>query len=332
MRPKSPVDFNSNSAYEKLKFVADNYENLVQMFMTIMEHLKLPVIEETPPEPSTEGECLFKQYTVTNPKPVYIKLHLRGDAKAGDTPLYIGSTTTSLKPSYVASLTRNYTDEQVPYPNGDSNLRYVVRIYRDSSYVDGGGEVDYSDEYTINDINDECSDGDGFKFSSYTPKLAIYNTTTGEFVETFTGDFEVELSNILYDVPKNMPSSTDFLRILQIGLYSNYDTYTDISIGIEETNEYEYVIDLAENREYFNLGIGSTTIPSGDWVAFSTNTIYMQDMCSHSSGNYIDVSVSVNRPNGTYKEWSIDILGRSIVEIPHTFTYTVPKDNTGVRR
>ena len=45
MRPKLPVDFNSNSAYEKLKFVADNYENLVQMFMTIMEHLKLPVIE-----------------------------------------------------------------------------------------------------------------------------------------------------------------------------------------------------------------------------------------------------------------------------------------------
>jgi hypothetical protein len=326
MRPKLPVDFNSNSAYEKLKFVADNYENLVQMFMTIMEHLKLPVIEETTPEPSTEGECLFKQYTVTNPKPVYIKLHLRGDAKAGDTPLYIGSTTTSLKPTYVASLTRNYTDEQVPYPNGDSNLRYVVRIYRSNE------EANYSDESTINDINDECADGEGFKFSYYTPKLAIYNTTTGEFVETFTGNFETEIGNILYDAPENMPSSTDFLRILQIGLDSNYDLYTDITIGIEETNEYEYAIDLSEDRKEFSLGIGSTTIPSGDWVAFSTNTIYTQDMCSGTSGNYIDVAVSVNRPNGTYKEWSIDVLGRSIVEIPHTFTYTVPKDNTGVRR
>ena len=326
MRPKLPVDFNSNSAYEKLKFVADNYENLVQMFMTIMEHLKLPVIEETPPEPSTEGECLFKQYTVTNPNPVYVKLHLRGDLKELTTPLYIGSTTTSLKPSYVASLTRNYTDEQVPYPNGDSNLRYVVRIYR------GNEEADYSDEYTINDINDECADGDGFKFSYYTPKLAIFNTTTEQYEDTLTGNFEVELGNILYDEAENMPSSTDFLRILQIGLYSNYDTYTDISIGIEETNEYEYAIDLSEDREYFKLGIGSTTIPSGDWVAFSTNTIYMQDMCSGTSGNYIDVAVSVNRPNGTYKEWSINILGRSIVEIPHTFTYTVPKDNTGVRR
>lgn len=319
MRPKLPVDFNSNSAYEKLKFVADNYENLVQMFMTIMEHLKLPVIEET------GGECLFKQYTVTNPKPVYVKLHLRGDAKAGDTPLYIGSTTTPLKPSYVAQLTRNWEDNQVPYPNGDSNLRYVVRIYR------GNEEANYSDESTLTDINDECGEAEGFKYSYYTPKLAIYNTTTGEFIETFTGDFEVEISNILYDAPENMPSSTDFLRILQIGLY-HYGNYTDISIGIEETNEYEYAIDLSEDREYFNLGIGSTTIPSGDWVAFSTNTIYTQDMCSSSSGNYIDVAVSVNRPNGTYKEWDIDVLGRSIVEIPHTFTYTVPKDNTGVRR
>lgn len=323
MRPKLPVDFNSNSAYEKLKFVADNYENLVQMFMTIMEHLKLPVIEETTPE----GECLFEQYTVTNPNPVYIKLHLRGDAKAVNTPLYIGSTTTPLRPYYIAQLTGNYDDEhQVPYPNNDPNLRYVVRIYR------GSDEVDYTDESILNDINDECSDGDGFKYSYYTPKLAIYNTTTGEFIETFTGDFEVEISNIMYDAPENMPSSTDFLRILQIGLYSNYDTYTDISIGIEETNEYEYAIDLSEDREYFKLGIGSTTIPSGDWVAFGINTIYMRDMCSHSSGNYIDISVSVNRPNGTYKEWDIDILGRSTVEIPHTFTYTVPKDNTGVRR
>lgn len=323
MRPKLPVDFNSNSAYEKLKFVADNYENLVQMFMTIMEHLKLPVIE---PETPTEGECLFKQYTVTNPKPVYVKLHLRGGKKECTTPLYIGSTTTSLRPYYVAQLTGNHDeDTQVPYPNGDSNLRYVVRIYR------GSDEVDYTDESILNDINDKCSDGDGFKYSYYTPKLAIYSTTTGEFIETFTGDFEVEISNIMYDAPENMPSSTDFLRILQIGLY-HYDNYTDISIGIEETNEYEYAIDLSEDREYFNLGIGSTTIPSGDWVAFSTNTIYMRDMCSGTSGNYIDVAVSVNRPNGTYKEWSIDILGRSTVEIPHTFTYTVPKDNTGVRR
>lgn len=321
MRPKLPTDFNSNSAYEKLKFVADNYENLVQMFMTIMEHLKLPVIGETP----TEGECLFKQYTVTNPKPVYVKLHLRGDMKELATPLYIGSTTTPLKPSYVASLTRNYTDEQVPYPNNDSNLRYVVRIYR------GSDEVDYTDESTLTDIDARCDYDEGFKHSYYTPKLAIFNTTTKQYEDTFTGDFETELGNILYDVPKNMPSSTDFLRILQIGLYK-YDHYTDISIGIEETNEYEYAIDLSEDREEFNLGIGSTTIPSGDWVAFGTNTIYTQDMCSHSSGNYIDVAVSVNRPNGTYKEWSTDILGRSTVEIPHTFTYTVPKDNTGVRR
>lgn len=320
MRPKLPVDFNSNSAYEKLEFVADNYENLVQMFMTIMEHLKLPAIE-----PSTEEECLFKQYTVTNPKPVYVKLHLRGGKKECTTPLYIGSTTTPLKPTYVTNLTGNYTDEQVPYPNGDSNLRYVVRIYR------GNEEADYSDEYTINDINNECGEAEGFKYSYYTPKLAIYNTTTGKFVETFTGNFELELGNILYDEAENMPSSTDFLRILQIGLY-HYDNYTDISIGIEETNEYEYAIDLSEGREQFKLGIGSTTIPSGDWIAFSTNTIYMQDMCSGTSGNYIDVAVSVKRPNGTYKEWDIDILGRSIVEIPHTFTYTVPKDNTGVRR
>ena len=322
MRPKLPVDFNSNSAYEKLKFVADNYENLVQMFMTIMEHLKLPAIEETPPEPSTEGECLFKQYTVTNPNPVYIKFHLRGMIKELTTPLYMGNSTTPLKPVYVSNLTGNYgEDNQVPYPNNDPNLRYVVRIYR------GGDEVDYTDESTLSDIDDECESTNGFKFSYYTPKLAILNTTTEQYEDTLTGDFETELANVLYDEAEGLPSSLEFLRLLQVILSPNYTDYTDTTIGIEQSNEYEYVIDMKQEVNQFILGIGSTTIPSGSWVKLGTQDIYIEDWCSGTSGNYIDLVVSIIN-----NSWSIQILSRSTVEIPHTFTYTVPKDNTGVRR
>lgn len=325
MRPKLPIDFNSNSAYEKLKFVADNYENLVQMFMTIMEHLKLPVIEpETPtvPDTPTEGECLFEQYTVTNSNPVYVKLHLRGNLKEPTTPLYIGNTTTPLRPPYVASLTGNYgSDNQVPYPNNDPNLRYVVRIYY---YSD---EADYTNESTLNDIDDECDNSYGFKYSYYTPKLAIFNTTTEQYEDTFTGDFETELINILYDEAENAPSSLDFLRILQIAISSNYTNYTDTTIGIEQTNEYEYALDMKQEVSQFVLILGSTTVPSGDWVKLGTQEIYLEDWCSGTAGNYIDLVVSVV-DNG----WSMQILSRSVVEIPHTFTYTIPKDNSGVRR
>ena len=320
MRPKLPVDFNSNSAYGKLKFVADNYENLVQMFMTIMEHLKLPAIE---PETPTEGECLFKQYSVTNPNPVYIKLHLRGMIKELTTPLYLGNSTTPLSQNYVSNLTHNYTsDNQVPYPNNDSNLRYVVRIYR------GSDEVDYTDESTLNDVNYECSGFEGFKYSSYTPKLAIFNITTEQYEDTLTGDFETEFFNILYKGAEGLPSSLEFLRLLQIFLSPNYDKYADTTIGIEQSNEYEYVIDMRQEVGQFTLGIGSTTLPSGGWVKLGTETIDLVSWCSSvTSGNYIDLIVSI-----VGNKWSMQILSVSTVEIPHTFTYTIPKDNTGVRR
>lgn len=61
--PAGLADRNSNSAYEKLKFIEEHYEELMQAYQDIMEHLKLvssstesePVIQ-----PVVEGECLWE--------------------------------------------------------------------------------------------------------------------------------------------------------------------------------------------------------------------------------------------------------------------------------
>ena len=72
MIPKLPIDFNSNSAYEKLKFIPEHYNEIMAAYTDIMEHLKLPVMTDT----GGSGEdCLHEVVEVTNPCPAYIQFY-----------------------------------------------------------------------------------------------------------------------------------------------------------------------------------------------------------------------------------------------------------------
>lgn len=72
MIPKPMTDINSESAYEKLKFVEEHYNDLMAAYTDIMEHLKLPVMTDTGGGGSG-GDCLHEVVEVTNPCPAYVQ-------------------------------------------------------------------------------------------------------------------------------------------------------------------------------------------------------------------------------------------------------------------
>ena len=77
MIPKPMTDINSESAYEKLKFVEEHYNDLMAAYTDIMEHLKLPVINETGGGGGGSGEdCLHEVVEVVNPCPAYVQFYL----------------------------------------------------------------------------------------------------------------------------------------------------------------------------------------------------------------------------------------------------------------
>lgn len=106
--PAGLADRNSNSAYEKLKFIEEHYEELMQAYQDIMEHLKL-VSSSTESEPVippvVEGECLWEDdktrtfipYFITFndlPKSVCDLAYATFNAGGHEIPLYWVSDTT----------------------------------------------------------------------------------------------------------------------------------------------------------------------------------------------------------------------------------------------
>ena len=107
--PAGLADRNSNSAYEKLKFIEEHYEELMQAYQDIMEHLKLvnAGTESSEPiiQPVVEGECLWEDdktrtfipYFITFndlPKSVCDLAYATFNAGGHEIPLYWVSDTT----------------------------------------------------------------------------------------------------------------------------------------------------------------------------------------------------------------------------------------------
>ena len=74
MIPKPMTDINSESAYEKLKFIPEHYNEIMAAYTDIMEHLKLPVMNDTGGGGSGE-DCLHEVVEVTNPCPAYVQFN-----------------------------------------------------------------------------------------------------------------------------------------------------------------------------------------------------------------------------------------------------------------
>ena len=127
------VDYQtSNTAYDKLAFIADNYPDMVKMYDTIMAHLKLP---------SNEGGsgCNYLKHTYSG-FPVVIKvgnvtMYGYDTSKPDDMEIirnslsinYDGFQTT--KPMYAEEF--KYTVKQLATPRG----KYLLNLFTEKEYL-----------------------------------------------------------------------------------------------------------------------------------------------------------------------------------------------------
>lgn len=121
------ADINSNSAYEKLKFVEEHYEELMQAYQDIMEHLKLVDTD------TGGGSDTHTAYTITD---------------VFDTII--------IDPDIIHNIL-GYTDEEIPIMCKRAGLKYlgtydVEAAHFDDSYTNWDYEV--QDYVTVEDIHD----------------------------------------------------------------------------------------------------------------------------------------------------------------------------------
>lgn len=113
------VDYQtSNTAYDKLAFIADNYPDMVKMYDTIMAHLKLP---------SGGGECLFETREVTF-IPYYIALNKD----------FFEDDTTTLKPMNLTpkQMFGGTPEEIAKRIKGNCNGENAERVFSNAVYTD----------------------------------------------------------------------------------------------------------------------------------------------------------------------------------------------------
>lgn len=112
------VDYQtSNTAYDKLAFIADNYPDMVKMYDTIMAHLKLP---------SGGGGSLFETREVTF-IPYYIAINKD----------FFEDDTTTLKPNLTPKQLFGGTPEEIAKRiKGNSNQENPKRAFSNAVYID----------------------------------------------------------------------------------------------------------------------------------------------------------------------------------------------------
>lgn len=307
MIPKLPIDFNSNSAFEKLKFVEEHYEELMLAYKNIMEHLRIPVAEG--------GESLFDVVTFTNPKPIYVTLRFVASLPPSDkTSCYFGSPKFDryndidndfVSSSYIQNLVGTpYFDDMVPY----DSYYYFLRIYRD------GVEIDYDENSSLRH-SDNDSDWDGlelrlFRLSRY--EQDAQSEDLGDFVSAVKRLFtpaEIELK----------PTSSEILRGLSI---------QDENYLINETDTpYTYAIDCCKyDGQYLRLNGGTysnigTVNSSSKYGGF----LGVESSCSATSAeaNHFYINVLIDPNANPY--FSLSTYKAEEDNTPFTFTRLVPK-------
>ena len=342
MIPKLPIDFNSNSAYEKLKFIPEHYNEIMAAYTDIMEHLRLPV--------NSGGDCLHEVVEVTNHCPAYIQFNFNidisftgihfvykdnyGDYNVREIYDYdTNGVSSGLKdilnylpisvPSYYSGL-----DEKpiLPYPS-NPNLVYAamlvdkttgepvenVDIYTD---IDGisGSETTYADLTNVYDV-----------------KLVLANPNNYSAVPTILGDLLekiVELrSNADIDAYRaKLPTPEEFSRLLNVFLeyYSNTDTKVAIKLLTEE--------ERAEVREYIEMNTSSNVPPDTPYMYAldifchpSTLNRMKRVFChivgSYSKG-YIDIadSFEFGRSTGCGDNGDVTYIHSTVKLIPSKFS------------
>lgn len=307
MIPKLPVDFNSDSAFEKLKFIEEHYEDLMSAYKDIMEHLRIPVSEG--------GEPLFDVVTITNPKPMYITLRFVGSLPSTirvgcyfGAPKFEDSSleNDTVNSSYIQELVgAQYYNEIVP----DDPYNYFLRIYRD------GVEIDYDENSSLSySYND--SDWDGLELHLFRLSRFKHDASQGEDL----GEFVSAVKRLF--TPEELelkPTSKEILRCLSI-MDENY-------LFNETDTPYTYAVDCCKyNGQYLKLNGGTysnigTVDSSGRYSGF----LGVESSCSVTSVEanhfYVNVLIDTNR----YPYFRLSTYKAEEDNTPFTFTRLVPK-------
>ena len=300
MRPKLPIDFNSNSAYEKLKFVEEHYEELMLAYKDIMEHLRIPISEGS-------GESLHEVVSVTNPKPLYLTFRFIANPPASLTSnLMYGTTFSSVDSSYIAGLVGASSSSCMP----NDDYMYQLRLFKN------GVEVDYSEVSVYREDDAEY-------WEPYTLKL--YRVDQNSNIEDL-GDFVTAYQTITSgEEVTSKPTDDELFRALDIDGYLVSKTDTP----------YTYAVD---SQQYTNIPfiINGGTFSTG-WIGKGDTRLYVPSSgCSTLQlGNhyYIDIYVGIANDWGdqivTFNTYIENVTDDNT---PHTFNYLVSKDKIDNRR
>ena len=256
MIPKPMTDINSESAYEKLKFVEEHYNDLMAAYTDIMEHLRLPVMNDTGGGGSGE-DCLHEVVEVTNPCPAYVQFDLNismpftgihfvykdnyGDYNVQDIYGYDNNGVSSglkdilnyLSPRISMGMYNELNQKPILPPPSNSNLVYAAML------------VDKTTGEPVEDV-DKSTDIDGISGDAttyadltnvYDVKLVLADPNNYSTVPTILGNLLekiVELrSNADIDTHKaKLLTPEELLRILQVKCINWEPTHINAKLDI----------------------------------------------------------------------------------------------------
>lgn len=301
MIPKLPIDFNSNSAFEKLKFVEEHYEDLMLAYKDIMEHLRIPVSEGG-------GESLHEVVSVTNPRPLYLTFRFIANPPASlNGNLMYGTTFNSVDSSYIAGLVGASSSYCMP----SDDYIYQLRLF------ENGVEVDYS-EVSIYRADD------AEYWEPYTLKL--YRVDQESNVEDL-GDFVTAYQTITSGgEATTKPTDDELFRALDVDGYLVSKTDTPYTYAVD-SQQYTS-IPFAINGGTFSIG----------WIGKADTRLYVPSsgcsVASLSNHYYIDIYIGIDDTWGSDQVTTFNIYVQDATDddTPHTFNYLVSKDKIDNRR
>lgn len=314
MIPKPMTDINSESAYEKLKFIPEHYNEIMAAYTDIMEHLKLPVMNDTGGSGSGE-DCLHEVTEVVNPCPAYVQFNLNTKIEYDgiyytykdnygdyDTRFMMWLRSDNTLKTAIEDALRKYNRE---YPNNairlvansngialfpKTDLAYTVILLDKTTgepveNMDKDYEFDGYEEVTYDIVSE-----------MYDIKLALIDLNNYFHEPTILGDFYeklVELRNFtdMSSYLSKLPTPEEFGRLLNVSLMDH--NYNKVAIKLLTEEE------RAEVRRYIQMNTSSNVPPD-------TPYMYALDVFCHPStlNRTIDVRYSVA---GSYSKGYIAI-------------------------
>ena len=357
MIPKLPIDFNSNSAYEKLKFIPEHYNEIMAAYTDIMEHLKLPVMNETGGGGSGE-DCLHEVVEVTNHCPAYVQFDLNisndnvglyytykdnyGDYNT--TNIYTGSISENSVTASIMNALRKYNRE---YPNNTINLNWSSSLdglqifpkltdeHSDLVYTvilldktTGEPVENMYDTYTFDGYEEVTYD---IVSEMYDIKLALTEESNYSYEPIILGDFYeklVELRNSINtsSILSKLPTPEEFSRLLNVFLeyYSNTCTKVAIKLLTEE--------ERTEVRRYIQMNTSDNVPPDTPYMYAldlfchpstlnKMKRVFCHIVGSYSKG-YIDIadSFEFGRSTGCGDNENVTYIHSTVKLIPSNFS------------